>query len=222
MVSPIFWNGQFYPLILRVIVISTLVPSLFSPPPYLFTSKQIGLFSLASFVGTFISFPFAGILPDILSRALRKRNNGIHKPEHRLPALILPLLICPAGLFLFGYSVNNKEKYIVPAVGFAMQSTGLTIVPSILLSYVVDSFPDTSGEALVLINAGKNLIAFGLTLKASGWLMKSGVKVQFIEMASIELGLILILGLILLLFGPCLRRLARHSRIFSPFHTQRD
>jgi hypothetical protein len=132
----------------------------------------------------------------------------------------MPMLICPAGLFLFGYSVNSKDNYIVPAVGFAMQSTGLTMVPSVLLSYVVDSFPDTSGEALVLINAGKNLIAFGLTLKVAPWLMKSGVKVQFIEMASIELGLIFIFGLILLIFGPQLRHLARHSRIFSPFHTQ--
>lgn len=156
----------------------------------------------------------------MLSRSLRKRNGGVHKPEHRLPALIMPMLICPAGLFLFGYSVNSKYNYIVPAVGFAMQSTGLTMVPSVLLSYVVDSFPETSGEALVLINAGKNLIAFGLTLKAAPWLMKSGVKVQFIEMASIELGLIFIFGLILLIFGPQLRHLARHSRIFSPFHTQ--
>ena len=201
-------------------MISTLVPSLFSPPPYLFNSQQIGLFSLASFIGTLISFPFAGILTDSLSRVLRKRNNGVHKPEHRLPALVLPFLICPAGLFLFGYSVYDKDRYTVPAVGFAMQSTALTTVPSVLLSYVVDSFPDTSGEALVLINAIKNLIAFGLALKASPWLIKSGVKVQFIEMASIELGLILIFGLVLLIFGPWLRHLARHSRIFSPFHNQ--
>ena len=95
------------------------------------------------------------------------------------------------------------------------------MVPSILLSYVVDSFPDTSGQALVLINAGKNFIAFGLTLKASPWLIKLGVKIQFIEMACIELGLILIFGLILLFFGPWLRHLARHSRILSPFHRER-
>ena len=201
---------------------STLVPTLFSHPPYLFTSTQIGLFSLASFVGTFISLPFAGIFTDNLSLILRKRNGGIHKPEHRLPALILPLLICPAGVFLFGYSVDSKDKYIVPAVGFAMQSTGLTMVPSVLLSYVVDSFPDTSGQALVLINAGKNFIAFGLTLKASPWLMQSGVKIQFIEMASTELGLILIFGLILLFFGSWLRHLARYSRILSPFHGERS
>lgn len=205
-----------------VIVIPTLVLTLFSPPPYLFTSTQIGLFSLASFIGTLISFLFTGIFTDNLSSILRKRNGGIHKPEHRLPAMILLLLICPAGVFLFGYSVNRKDKYIFPAVDFALQSTGRTMVPSILLSYVVDSFPDTSGEALVLINAGKNFIAFGLTLKASPWLIKSGVKIQFIEMASIEQGLILIFGLILLFFWPWLRNLARHSRILSPFHAERS
>ena len=103
-----------------------------------------------------------------------------------------------------------------------MQSTGLTMVPSVLLSYVVDSFPDTSGQALVLINAGKNFIAFGLTLKASPWLMQSGVKIQFIQMASTELGLILIFGLILLFFGSWLRHLARYSWILSPFHGERS
>lgn len=45
---------------------------------YLLTSKQIGLFSLASFIGTLISFPFAGVLTDILSRVLHKPNLFTH------------------------------------------------------------------------------------------------------------------------------------------------
>ncbi|KAK9447916.1 MFS transporter [Limtongia smithiae] len=200
-----------------VIVISTLVPTLFSPAPYYFTSKSIGLFSLSSFIGSFLSLPFAGVLTDTLSRYLRNRNGGVHKPEHRLPALIMPMIICPAGLFLFGFTTAKQDSYVLPAIGFSLQSTGLAMVPSTMLSYVVDSFPETSGEAMVLIHAGKSVVGFGLALRASDWLAASGVRDQFITMACIEFALIGILGSILFIYGPRLRHMARHSKMFSKY-----
>ncbi|CAG8000881.1 unnamed protein product [Penicillium olsonii] len=188
-----------------VVIISTIAPDLFSPPPYLFSSAELGLFTFSSFAGIVIAAPIAGPLTDHLSRWLRVRNNGIHKPEHRLPALILPFLICPVGLIVFGYTVANHQHYVRPAVGAAICAAGLTLVPSVMLSYVVDSYPRTSGEALVLVNASKNVVAFGLAKGSYSWMTMEGVEKMFYEFAGIEWA-ILFLALPLYIFGPYVRR----------------
>ena len=190
---------------------STLAPELFSPPPYLFTSVGLGLFTLSSFVGVVVAWPIAGPLTDLLSRWMRKRNHNVHMPEHRLPALILPFLICPVGLVIFGYTVANHQNYVRPAVGQAISAAGLTLVPSVMLSYVVDSYPKTSGEALVLVNASKNVVAFGLAKGAYSWLAKQGVDKMFYEFAGVQWA-VLALGLPLYLAGPWLR--ARTQKLF--------
>lgn len=132
---------------------------------------------------------------------MRKRNHNIHKPEHRLPALIIPFIVCPVGLIVFGYTVAHHQHYVRPAVGAAMSAAGLTLVPSVMLAYVVDSYPLMSGEALVLVNASKNVVAFGLAKGSYRWMMMEGVEKMFYEMAGI-LWAVLVLALPLYFVGP--------------------
>ncbi|RHZ60793.1 putative MFS transporter [Aspergillus thermomutatus] len=187
-----------------VVSISTLAPTLFSPPPYLFTSADLGLFTLSSFIGIVVAFPIAGPLTDSLSQWLRRRNNNVHKPEHRLPALLFPFLVCPVGLIIFGYTVAHQQHYVGPAAGAAMSSAALTLVPSVMLSYVVDSYPHTSGEALVLVNASKNVVAFGLAKGSYSWMAREGVDKMFYEFAGIQWAAIA-LALPLYYAGPWIR-----------------
>jgi MFS family permease len=184
---------------------SALGPTLLSPPPYLFSSAALGLFSLSSFIGILVAFPIAGPLTDLLSRTLRRRNNNIHKPEHRIPALIVPFVISPIGLIIFGEAISQHMHYAVAAVGQAMATASLALVPSVMLSYVVDAYPHTSGEALVLVNASKNVVAFGLTKGSYAWMEMEGVRKMFFEFAGIQWA-VLFLGLPLYVFGPWVRR----------------
>lgn len=188
----------------RIVIISSQSPQLLAPPPYLLTPKGLGLFSLSSFVGVIVSYPLAGPLTDMLSRALSRRNNNIHKPEHRIPALIFPFLLCPWGLILYAYSVQNHKSIYIVAVGFAFQAAALCFVPSVVLSYVVDAYATESGEALVLINAGKNLVAFGIVKANAQWLASEGLTKMYSEMAGIQWA-VLVLGVPLYFFGPWLR-----------------
>lgn len=74
-----------------------------------------------------------------------------------------------------------------------------------VLSYTVDAYPRESGEALVLVNAGKNLIAFGITKANTSWLAKEGIKRMCGEIAGIQWA-VLALGLPLYFLGPVLRK----------------
>lgn len=84
-------------------------------------------------------------------------------------------------------------------------------MPSVMLSYVVDSYPRTSGEALVLVNASKNVVAFGLARVAYAWMAMEGVEKMFYEFAGIQWA-VLALGLPLYFAGPWLR--ARTQKLF--------
>lgn len=73
-----------------------------------------------------------------------------------------------------------------------------------MLSYVVDSYPQTSGEALVLVNTSKNVVAFGLAKGAYAWMAREGVGKMFYEFAGVQWA-VLALALPLYFAGPWLR-----------------
>ncbi|KAF2647744.1 MFS general substrate transporter [Lophiostoma macrostomum CBS 122681] len=187
-----------------VIVISVTSAQLFAPPPFLFTPAQLGNWTGTSIVGIFLAFPIAGPLVDIMSRKLSERK-GAHKPEYRLYSMIIPFMICPPGLLLFVYTFI-KGSYVGPAIGFAMQAAGLTLVPSATISYVIDSHPFHAPEAVASINLLTHLISFALSKTANDWLSRVGVKQLFRDMAVIQWALFLGLTLPLLFFGPWLRK----------------
>lgn len=188
----------------RVVAISTLAPALFTDAPYNFSSAQIGLFFISGFIGISVAYPIAGPLTDIFSGWMCARNNNIHKPEHRIPALLVPFLICPPGLIVFGCTIANNQSYVYPAIGTAMSSAALTMVPSVMLSYVVESYPLMSGEGLVLINTTKNVVAFGISESANSWLESDGQEVLFENLAAIQWA-VLSLALPLFFLGPWIR-----------------
>ncbi len=135
---------------------------------------------------------------------MTKYNDGVHRPEHRLPALVLPFFLVPWGLILYAWTISEQKPVYIVAIGFAFQAAGLCFVPSVVLSYVVDAYATESGEALVLINAGKNLVAFGITKVNAEWLANQGIKKMYAEVAAIQWA-VLLLGVPLYFFGPWLR-----------------
>ncbi|PYI26240.1 MFS transporter [Aspergillus indologenus CBS 114.80] len=204
--------SMMYGVVLGAVVsISTLSSSIFSAPPYLFSSGALGLWTLGSFIGIVVAAPLAGPLTDALSQFLRRRNRNVHKPEHRLPALVVPFCIAPVGLVVFGYTAAHQMHYALPALGSAMAAAGLTLVPSVMLAYVVDSYPHASGEALVLVNVSKNVVAFGLSKGSVDWMTRQGLARMFYEFAAIEWA-VLALGAPLYLAGPWVRK--RTGRFF--------
>lgn len=101
--------------------------------------------------------------------------------------------------------IAQGRSFYIAAVGYAMQSAGLVLVPSVVISYVMDAYPDSGSEALVLINAGKNAVAFGMTLAANEWFEKAGLTRMFLELAGIQWGVFLF-GVPLYFAGPYLGR----------------
>ncbi|KAL3489578.1 major facilitator superfamily domain-containing protein [Aspergillus germanicus] len=88
----------------RNIVVQMTASQVFAESPYRWDVGNLGLLALAGFIGAVIAFVVGGKLIDVLSAYMTEANGGIREPEFRLPALIIPAIVGPMGVLLFGIS----------------------------------------------------------------------------------------------------------------------
>lgn len=112
----------------------------FLKPPYNWKLGSLGLLSLAGFIGSVLAFYLGGRLIDIISTRSTARHGGVRMPEYRLPAIVIPGVIGPAGILIFGLCVAHKTHWIGPAVGYAMQAFGIAAISNVAVTYCLDSY----------------------------------------------------------------------------------
>jgi len=76
-------------------------------PPYNWPETNAGLFSLASIIGWGFALTLLPFV-DSLAARLTKRNGGIREAEMRLGILLVPMVVGPAGILLFGMSAEKN------------------------------------------------------------------------------------------------------------------
>lgn len=92
---------------------------------YGFASGTIGLVYLGNGVGSFFGLVVCGAVSDRLVQRLTLRNGGTPKPEYRLPIMFLAAFIVPAGLFLYAWTAERKEHWILPIIGSGLLGFGM-------------------------------------------------------------------------------------------------
>jgi hypothetical protein len=102
---------------------------------YGFSVQSVGLTYLGTGVGAIVGLLFCGIVSDRGLKYLTERNGGSAKPEYRLPAMFVGALIVPIGLFLYGWTAEHKNHYMLPITGTAFLGAGLFCI------FVSLSFP---------------------------------------------------------------------------------
>jgi MFS family permease len=123
-------------------IMTTTTSTYMSVAPYNFSGSQIGLMSVAPFIGTLLGAAVNAPLCDRMVLRLSRRNNGIYEPEMRLWQLLIFSPALPAGLLIYGYGLGNGDSWIVLAVGTGLFAFGLSPVTSISLTYLTDSFEE--------------------------------------------------------------------------------
>lgn len=124
-------------------------------------------------VGNFIGAIFGGKLTDIYARRHARNNGGKFLPESRLVLLIVPAILGPCGLLMFGFGAERSLHWAILYVGFGL----ISIVPaaaSIAMTYVMDSYFEVAAEGLLVVNGIKNVVAYGFTYGFIPWTAKVG------------------------------------------------
>lgn len=155
---------------------------------YDFSALSTGLVYLSPFIGGILGTAVAGKVSDIIVRAMSKRNGGLYEPEFRLVMAIPVTISTVIGLMGFGWSAQDHDAWIVPTLFFGVISFGCSLGSTTAITFVVDSYRQYAGEALVTLNFSKNIFhGLVFSLFFTSWLEDDGSKTVFIWVGVIQL-----------------------------------
>lgn len=171
-----------------LIVISESVAMIYRGDYYKFNALQTGLVYIGPFVGGVLGTAVAGKLSDVVVKAMARRNHGLYEPEFRLVMMIPVAISTGIGLIGFGWSAQDHNAWIVPTVFFSLVSFGCALGSTTSITFVVDSYRQYAGEALVSLNFSKNVFhGLVFSLFVTHWLEADGSRTVYIWIAVIQL-----------------------------------
>ncbi|KAL4921836.1 major facilitator superfamily domain-containing protein [Aspergillus aurantiobrunneus] len=151
-------------------------PLLITSAPYNWPQTSSGLIALATILGFALALPFTPT-SDLIAAKLTKRNANIREAEMRLPALLPPILLAPAGLITYGLTAENSLHWTGFFAGVAMVQCGSYFFFTFTLAYAVDSYFADVSEMLIAMNLGKQAISFGMGSYLLDWIEGRGYAV---------------------------------------------
>jgi hypothetical protein len=185
-------------------------PIKITAPPYNWSQTNSGLLAIATLVGYALALPFTSS-SDRLAAYLTKKNGGIREAEMRLGILLLPMLIPPAGLILFGFTAERNLHWMGYFAGVAMDQFGSYFYFTFVLAYAVDSYYANTPEMLIAMNLGKQAISFGMSLYLLDWVLKRGYVVVISGIFCAVLLANNLVVVIFMIFGKRIRRYTSRS-----------
>ena len=117
---------------------------------------------LGFFIGTQVCAP----CQDRIYRALKRRNNGVGKPEFRVPLMVPGAVLVPIGLFIYGWTAEAHTHWIGPNFGAVIFAAGVIIEFQCIQTYIVDSYTRYAASAVGAATVLRSLAGFGFPLFA--------------------------------------------------------
>ncbi|OBT94853.1 hypothetical protein VE01_06358 [Pseudogymnoascus verrucosus] len=201
----VVWGSVTYGVTLGWVVFQQTANASAFPQLYGFSKLALGNVNIANLIGSIVGCLVGGPLSDYLVGIISKRRGGYFKPEFRLWCLIPSFLFGPIGLMLWGGGLGDHLPAMVAIAGSGITYGVLCAVPTVAMTYVVDSYRPLAGETMTILTAFKNTFAFGLSFAVVPWLEKDGfVKVSG-WMVLIE-GLIFLTAIPMYIYGERVQR----------------
>ncbi|QGA17659.1 hypothetical protein EYB26_005334 [Talaromyces marneffei] len=137
----------------------------FMEPPvvaggYGFSSLQMAFFTMTAWVGIACAQIYGFFFNDTTPLWVARRRGGTWHPEYRLANTILPSIMLPIGLGLWGAGLQYHLHYMVLALGSFLIWFGALLALPVCYNYIIECFLHTPVEASVSLNAYR--ITFGL------------------------------------------------------------
>ena len=199
-----------------LLAVNILQSQALAAPPYNFTPAQVGYANFALVVGGVIGLLVAGPWSDWLSSKATAKNRGIREPEMRLPSLIPFIVAVLIGLVVFGVGLQDGWPWpAVIVIGFGLVGLQVVAIPTLTITYAIDSYKPVTGEIMVIATVCKNTFGFGMTYYMPDWAASKGFIPPVMMMMALTVGIPLIGVVVFIFFGKSCRRLTRHSTVHS-------
>jgi MFS family permease len=177
------------------VAVAFTIAQLFSPPPYLLTTAEVGYVSLGPFIGGVLGCVTVAILLDPLTVWLSKRNGGIYEPEFRLPLVAIGVL-CGAGAFGFGGLAAAQANIYVIAFMWGLMLFGISFIVGPCSAYAIDAYRSISDEIFIVNIMFKNFLFYGYSYFINNWTASAGPAPVFYTFGGISFGLVASAGVV--------------------------
>ncbi|KAK7726259.1 hypothetical protein SLS53_005971 [Cytospora paraplurivora] len=122
-------------------------------------SVGIGSLNYLSFaIGLIAGVNIAGRFSDYLYARLKAHNNGVGRPEFRIPPMAIGTILVPVGLLWWGWAGEAKVHWIVPNLGSLVFAAGVYICSGSVSIYTIDAYTQYAASAI-----STNLVLRSLT-----------------------------------------------------------
>lgn len=106
----------------------------------------------------------------------------------------MPFMV--SGLILMGFALERHYHYMLAALGWGLYVFGTMVVTVAVNSYVLDGYPEASGEVAAWVNFGRILGGFIVSYFMVEWAEKEGTIRQMGTMCGIVgAAFLIVLGL---------------------------
>lgn len=127
---------------------------------YGFSPLQLAFFTFTAWVGIIGAQVFGYLFNDKTPLWLARRRGGTWHTEYRLSNTILPSILLPIGLGIYGAGLQNHLHFMVLALASFLIWFGALLALPVLYNYIIECFLNNPVEASVSLNAYR--VAFGL------------------------------------------------------------
>jgi MFS family permease len=140
LVPSVFWVITTYGLYIGLCGLSFnfVFPIKIVAPPYNWSQTDSGLIAVATIIGYVLALPLLPLV-DRWAAYLTKRNGGIREAEMRLGLLLVPMVVAPAGLVIFGMTAEKNLHWMGYFVAVASTQWAAYFYFTVTLAYAVDS-----------------------------------------------------------------------------------
>jgi len=192
----VFISTLYYLLIFAWVVGINTTLSIFLQPLYNFGPRQIGFYYFTPIIFTILGEVSGHWIHDLNAAFWMRRNNGRLEPEARLWVIWFSTTFMVAGLVLLGFSLQYAYHFMVLALAWGLYVFGIMVSTVALNAYVLDSYPEGSGEVSAWLNFARTTGGFIVTYEQVKWAMAMGAKKSFgIQAAIVAAAFFLIIAL---------------------------
>ncbi|KAJ5084129.1 major facilitator superfamily domain-containing protein [Penicillium alfredii] len=181
------------------------------PPVYGFGPKQIGFFYFTPIVAVILGEIAGHWLHDLLAKYFARRNGGRIEPEARLLAIWFSMPLMVPGLILMGFALERHYHYMLAAFGWGLFAFGVMVLTVAINAYVLDAYPEASGEVAAWINFGRTTGGFIVSYFMVEWAQRQGTIRQMGTMCGVVVGAFLLI-VVLQIWGKRMRVWAGPAR----------
>lgn len=184
---PVIYAGFLYGTgLIWFSVLNATASKILSEPPYNFKPSMVGVTYLCPTIITAIVAWYGGYLGDKLRIWMAKRNGGVSEAEDRLWLLSLYLVMCPAGLILWGVGAAHEIHWFGLVMGLGITGGFGVLAGLCSVNYAVDCYREMASESMVPLILIRNCMGFGMGYAITPWLTNEGLQRCFGEAAGVS------------------------------------